>query len=67
VQLEHDRVTQPVSITCPVLESDPPIVLRFVVGTDWPINHLRHEVQIAMEERTPIEFAFLITGRWVTG
>jgi hypothetical protein len=54
VQLEHDRITQPVSITCPVIESDPLIVLCFAVGTDWPISHLRHEVQIAMGERAKV-------------
>jgi hypothetical protein len=61
VQLEYERMTQPVSITFLVLEFDLPIVLRFVVGTNWPINHLRHEVQITMGDSAPIEFVFLIT------
>lgn len=32
----------------------------FNVGTDWPIGHLRSEVEIAMGNSAPLEFCFLI-------
>lgn len=60
VPLEHERDVPLVSLSCEVINHNPPLVLQFNVGTHWPILHLWYEVQISMGHAVPTEFAFII-------
>ena len=56
--MEHEQTSHLVQLQCFVPEAEPPNFLTFTVGTDWPISHLRSEVQISMGEEAPAEFTF---------
>lgn len=50
-----------VSLRCIVANTDPQIPLIFNVGIDWPLNHLRHEVQSSMGTEALTEFIFYVS------
>ena len=41
-----------------MMDNNLPTITHFKVGTNWPIAHLRHEVQITMGNNAPIDFYF---------
>lgn len=58
VLMEHEVGRCLVSLECHLLDENPHTSIRFNVGTDWPVLHLRHEVQIALGTAAPKEFNF---------
>lgn len=60
VQMDHQVGDRLVLLDCEVFGAIPPETLHFNVGTDWPISHLRNEVQIAMGVDAPVEFRFVV-------
>jgi len=60
--MEQDVSARLVAIKCDVINNiEPPEQLTFTVGEDWPISHLRHEVQIAMGPNAPVDFKFIVS------
>lgn len=62
IAMDEDPHVQLVLLRCVVIDSDPHIEMEFNVGKDWPLLHLRQEVQIAMGTDAPTEFTFFVTG-----
>lgn len=60
VPIEQEAGLDLVSLNCEVLNSNLLDCLRFQVGMDWPVSHLRQEVQIAMGANAPTEFKFIL-------
>lgn len=60
VPMEQECGIQLVDLTCEVLGRIPLLTLTFSVGSCWPIEHLRGEVQISMGQATPTEFNFVV-------
>ena len=56
--MEHEVGRHLVSLECHLVDENPEMSIRFNVGTDWPVSHLRHEVQIALGTDAPPEFNF---------
>lgn len=59
--MDHAVAVRLVEVSCEVVDSNPLQRLIFNVGTDWPVSHLRHEVQIAMGADCPTEFKFFVS------
>lgn len=60
VPMEHESGTEIVNLPCEVMDSNPVVFLNFNVGIDWPISHLRMEVQITMGQDAPTQFSFFV-------
>ena len=60
VPMEQEHGVQLVDLKCEVLGQIPPLMLTFSVGSCWPIEHLRGEVQISMGQATPTDFHFVV-------
>jgi len=61
VPLEQDEPVQMVALQCFLVDCDPHITLDFNVEIDWPLLHLRQEVQITMGIDAPQEFSFCVS------
>lgn len=61
IVMEHECGVQMEDIVYEILSANLPLSLTFTVGTCWPVEHLRGEVQIAMGQSAPLEFSFYVS------